>query len=140
MYKALIQRKEIEDITVTVEMVSNTESHLFGKFGISASINGVYSQFLLLDTEVKDVCNFLLKAETIDELIISDIEEIVKITACVLNLNNWKSVIADVVPILNATLSKEEIDCCTNGDDWFNQSNLWKILQWKAQGTEIIYS
>lgn len=143
--KQLIYRKEIKDITmanpivIDVEIESDAESHLFGKYYITASYDNSQASPLMLDSEPKDVCNFLLKAESISDLIESNIDEIVKITACAINLANWTFVISDVVPILNATLSREEIDCCTNGDDWFNYSNVWRILNWKAQGTDTIY-
>ena len=137
--KQLIYRKKIENITVDVEIVSDIESMLFGTYYLTAYCDDAQASPLMLDSEAQDVCNCLLKSESISDLMKSDINEIIKITACVINLSHWTSVIKDVVPILNATLSKEEIDCCTNGNDWFNYSNTWRILNWKAQGTDTIY-
>ena len=139
-FKQAIYSNNIENVRLTVEIESDVESMLFGKYYITASYKHTQASPLLLDSEPKDVCNYLLKAECISDLLESDIDEIVKITCCAVNLSKWTSVIDDVVPILNATLSREEIDCCTNGDDWFNYSNLWRILNWKAQGTDTIYS
>lgn len=137
--KQLVYSKNIENVQLTVEIESDVESMLFGTYYLTASYNNAQASPLMLDSEPKDVCNYILKAESISDLMKSDIDEIIKITACVVNLSHWMSVISDIVPILNATLSKEEIDCITNGDEWFNSSNVWRILNWKAQGTDIIY-
>ena len=91
MDKVLIQREYIDDFMFDVEMISNPQSALFGKFGISAIGKTNFTPFLLLDddTEVKDVCNCLLKANTISDIVHSNINELKEVLNTILAIDKY---------------------------------------------------
>lgn len=137
--KQLIYEKQIDGVSICFEIESNPKRFDFGTYTVevqATEFNTFGTQEISM-REMKDACNTVLQAETLEDI---DNKAINRAIAQAVNYGKWSSVAKDVANILNATLDYDEIQLLAQQfTETLDGEDLLSSLSYYAKRTDKVY-